>query len=97
MSRSVVSSSSLSLVDSELIWINLTIGSLHLRQRLIERIFEGNLEEVAGEGVYGGYELEGFVDESLGGAAGAVQGQGGYPVKAEVRNGLTGEVSMINA
>ena len=64
---------------------------------MIERIFEGNLEEVAGEGVYGGYELEGFVDESLGAGAGAVQGQGGYPVKAEVRNGLTGEVSMINA
>jgi hypothetical protein len=79
----------------------MTVDSLHLRQRLIERIFEANLEDVAGMGVYGGYELEGFVDESQGAEAEAAStstdDMGDYPVRASVRSGLSGEVSTIRA
>ena len=67
---------------------------------MIEKIFESGLEDLEGEGVgvMAGYELEGFVDESLGGGKGeVVDGVEGYPVVATVKNGLTGDISTIRA
>jgi hypothetical protein len=71
--------------------------SLHLRQRLIERIFEGELEQAANMGIYGNYELEGFVNESVGGTGTVLSSIEDHLVTATVRSGLTGEVSTIRA
>jgi hypothetical protein len=69
-----------------------------LRQRLIERIFEEELERAANMGVYGNYELEGFVDESMGESeTGSLSSNEDHPVTARVRSGSTGEVSTIRA
>jgi hypothetical protein len=76
-------------------------SSLHLRQRLIERIFESKYQEItAGEEVYAGYELEGFVDESVGAEIEAGKKEeevGDYPVRARVKSVGSGEVSTIRA